>query len=505
MVLLLLKSLFNDIFILGFPITSEVRIKYKHALFLNPYIERNATNTMMLFPPTGLEYVATSAKGITDKITLLDLRYEKDLADTEELLSFISGSIDIICVAIGWDRQFEEICHLLNRMPDNIPLVVGGYKATEKVEELFKTCPTIDIIVRGEGEETIKEIFRGVALKDILGISYREDGRIIHNPNRPLPDINSLAVPDRTLRRNEYMLAVNGVKVANITFDSVLSARGCPFSCKFCTFSLNPLGQKRNYAARSVDSVVKEIQGLKAGVVLFSDDDFFANPKRAQDICDLIIERKIKKRFIAQARIDIARYPGLLEKMVKAGFKALLIGIESPHDWILTQLNKGFNQETIRKCFRVLKKYPILYSGYFIYGNIGETEEEMLYIPQFAKEIGVDVIACNKLRIEKFSPLKELAQNSPGYHVTAKGELYSDTYSHASLKKIGRKIKFSFYTPSRYVKILWKNIFVTKFCTFSEILSLFLALPRIIASVIIREKQTGRLKDSLKRTFIKNA
>ena len=485
--------------------SSETRIKYKHALFLNPYIERNATNTMMLFPPAGLEYVATSAKGLTDKITLLDLRYEKDLSDTDKLLEFISGSVDIICVSIGWDRQFEEICNLLNRMPGNIPLVVGGYKATEKVEELFKVCPGISIIARGEGEETIKEIFKDVALKDILGISYREGDRVIHNPNRPLPDIDALCVPDRALRRNEYLFLVNGVKAANIIFDSVLSARGCPFDCKFCTFSLNPLGQKRSYAARNVISVVDEIQGLKASVVLFSDENLFVDSKRGEEICDLIIKRKIKKRFIAQARIEIARHPRLLEKMVKAGFKMLLAGIESPHDWILEQLNKGFNQEAVRKYFSVLRKYPIFYSGYFIYGNIGETEKEMLYIPQFAKEIGVDAITCNKLRIEKFSPLRELAQNSPGYHITAKGELYSDMYSHAALKKIGKKIKFSFYTPSRYVKIFWKNIFVTRFFTFSEILSLFLAFPRILASVIVRERQTGRLKDSLKRTFIKNS
>jgi len=482
----------------------EASTKYKHALFLNPYIEKNANNTMMMFPPIGLEYVATSARDLVDKITLLDLRYEKDLCDTDKLLEFISGEIDIICVGIGWDRQFEAICGLLNRMPGNIPLVVGGYKATEKVEELFKTCPTIDIIVRGEGEETIREIFRDVALKDILGISYREGGNIKHNPNRPLPDINSLAVPNRAMRRNEYRLAVNGVNVANIAFDSVLSARGCPFNCKFCTFNLNPLGQKRDYSARSVDSVVDEIQGLKAGVVLFSDDNLFNDPKRGEEICDLIIKRKIKKRFIAQARVEIAKSPILLGKMVKAGFKALLIGIESPHDRILKQLNKGFNQEAIRKYFKVLKKFPILYSGYFIFGNIGETEEEMLYIPKFAKEIGLDIIACNKLRIEKFSPLKELVENSPGYHVTANGDLYSDTYSYDALKKIGRKIKFSFYTPSRYIKILWKNIFITKFCSFGEIMSLSFAFPRIIARVITRERQTGRLKDSLKRTFIKN-
>ena len=205
---------------------SEVRIKYKHALFLNPYIESSANSTMMLFPPTGLEYVATSAKGLVDKITLMDLRHEQDLSDTEKLITFISSSIDILCVSIGWDRQFDEICQMLNRVPKTIPLVVGGYKATERVEELFKRCPTINIIVRGEGEETIKEILKGNPLKDILGISYRENGTIINNPNRPLPDVDTLGAPDRSLRRTEYSFALNGIKIADISFDSVLSARG---------------------------------------------------------------------------------------------------------------------------------------------------------------------------------------------------------------------------------------------------------------------------------------
>ncbi|MFA4989873.1 MAG: radical SAM protein [Candidatus Omnitrophota bacterium] len=479
-------------------------MSYNHALFLNPYIESSANSTMMLFPPTGLEYVATSARGLVKKITLMDLRHEPELADPEKLLTFISSRIDILCVSIGWDRQFDQICQMLSRVPDHITLVVGGYKATEKVEELFKKCPTIDIIVRGEGEETIKEILKNAPLRDILGISYRENGLIVHNLNRPLPGVDMLGSPDRSLRRNEYSFALNGIKIANISFDSVLSARGCPFNCKFCTFGLNPLGQKRHYSARSVQSVVDEIQSLKAGVIILSDDDFFADPGRAEEICDLIIARKLKKRFMAQARIDIAKYPQLLEKMVKAGFKALLIGIESPHNWILKQLNKGFNQEMIRKYFAVLKRYPIFYNGYFIYGNIGETEKEMLYIGEFAKEIGVDSIACNKLRIEKFSPLKELAQKTPGYHVTDRGELYSDKYSHASLKKIGRRIKFSFYTPSRYVKILWRNIFVVKFFTLKEILFFLAAAPRIFLSVLTRESHRGRLGDSLKRTFISN-
>lgn len=479
-------------------------MKYNHALFLNPYIESNATSVMKLFPPTGLEYVASSAKGLVNKLTLLDLRYERHLADTNNLLDFILKGIDIICVSINWDRQFKEICGLLNCFPPGIPLVVGGYKATEMVDELFKSCPAIDIVVRGEGEQTIKDILLGLSLREIKGISYRNNGVVMHNENRPLADIEEILVPDRSLRNNEYRLTLNGINVLNLAFDSVLSARGCPYNCKFCTFSLNPLGQRRMYSARSVDSVIEEIEGLTAKVIIFSDDNLFADVRRAEEICDRIIERKIKKRFIAQARIEISRYPRLLEKMVKAGFKVLLVGIESPHDRILAQLNKGFDSAAVRAAFKVLTRYPIYYSGYFIYGNIGEDKEEMLYISQFAKEIKVDSIACNKLRIEKFSPLREIAEKTPGYHVTEKGELYSDRYSHAALKKIGRTIKFSFYTPSRYLKILWKNIFVIKFLTFGEVLSLFVITPRLVASVIAREIKKGRFMDSFKRTFISN-
>jgi len=218
----------------------------------------------------------------------------------------------------------------------------------------------------------------------------------------------------------------------------------------------------------------------------------------------LIIERNIKKRFIAQARIEIAQYPELLKKMVKAGFKLLLIGIESPHDRILAQLDKGFNSDTVRKSFEILMKYPIYYHGYFIYGNIGETEEEMLYISKFAKEIGVDTITYSKLRIEKFSPLRQIVEKTSGYYMENGGTLYSDKYDQAALKRIGKKIKFSFYTPFKILKIVVKFLKV-KFFTFGEIIYSAVACPLLLKNVIAREVRKGRLSDSLKRIFINNA
>ncbi len=477
-------------------------MKYKHALFLYPYIENSIG--MCLFPPTGLEYVATSAKDYVGKVTVVDLRYDKILCDTGKLMDFIRKNIDIICVSVSWNHQAEEVYELLNFMPDEIPLVVGGYKATEDVDEIFKKCPKVNIIVRGEGEETIKEIVKDEPFKNILGISYRAGGNIIHNKNRPLPDINTITPPDRKLRQYEYSIMSNGIKLTSVSLDTILSSRGCPFNCKFCTFNLNLLGQKRNYASRSAESVVEEIEDISAGVILFSDDNFFTDPKRAEEICDMIIARKIKKRFVAQTRIDLAEYPELLKKIAKAGFKVLLLGIESPHDRILAALNKGFDQAMIRKRLSVLRKQPILCHGYFIYGNISETEEEMLYISKFSKEIGLDFIAFSKLRVDKYSPLKEIVKNTPGYHLTVRGEVYSDRYSHSYLKKIHRKLRFSFYTPFRVLKIVVKILMLRCF-TLSEIMSFLVVVPLLLKRIIGKEIKEKRLVKSIKHILGYNA
>jgi radical SAM superfamily enzyme YgiQ (UPF0313 family) len=272
-----------------------------------------------------------------------------------------------------------------------------------------------------------------------------------------LPDITRLPFPDRSLRKHDYRAIVHGVRVSHHTFDAVLTTRGCPFKCKFCTFSLNPLGQKRSYTERPVESVIEELKTVKADVVLFSDDNFFTNPKRSEELCDLIIENNIKKTFIVQARVDVAKHPRVLEKAERAGIKVFLVGIESPHDWILTQLQKGITQQQVRDAFAVLAQYDVYLHGYFIYGNIGETEEEMLYIPKFAKEIKLDSISFQKLRIEKFSPLKEVVETTPGYYFNAiGGPVYSNRYGRKELKQIRNRIRSEFYNPTQIFHIARK-------------------------------------------------
>jgi radical SAM superfamily enzyme YgiQ (UPF0313 family) len=431
-------------------------LKYKHVLALNPYFG-DGTSTMGLFPPTGLEYIVASMKNLVGKVTLLDLRHENAYQDPDVLSRFIRAEIDLLCISIRWDAKFRDICDFVSRLPDEVTTVVGGYKATLEVEYLFERCPNIDMIVRGEGEEIIKEIVMGVPWKDIRGLSYRANGNVIHNENQQLPDLANIAFPDRSLRTHDYYWSECGARLSRHTFDTILTTRGCPFKCKFCTFSLNPLGQKRSYTERPIESVIEELKTITADVVMFSDDNIFTNIKRSEQLCDLIIENNIKKIFAVQARIDIARYPHILAKAEKAGFRVFLFGIESPHDWILEQLQKGITQQQIRDAFAVLTQYNFYLHGFFIYGNIGETEEEMLYIPKFAKEIKLDSINFHKLRIEKFSPLKEVVESTPGYHYERiGGPVYSDRYGLAELKRIRNKIRSSFYDLPQILHIAKK-------------------------------------------------
>ncbi len=218
----------------------------------------------------------------------------------------------------------------------------------------------MDVIVRGEGEESIVEIAQGGDFRDVGGISYRDGDRIVHNNNRPLPEVDDYRYPDRGLRRQDYHMNVGGLAFRGEQFDIILTARGCPYNCKFCTFNLNPLGQKRNYSPRSLDSVMEEIRQVSAGIVLIADENFFVNPQRAKRICERIIAEDINKRFIVQARIEIFEHPDVLEVAVHRGDQGV-----APGDRISARSYSGTAQQRIRHReikagFRDIQPVPIL-------------------------------------------------------------------------------------------------------------------------------------------------
>jgi hypothetical protein len=216
---------------------------------------------------------------------------------------------------------------------------------------------------------------------------------------------------------------------------------------------------KRNWAPRSAESIVREIKQIDADLIFFVDDVFTHQPDRVAEICDLLIANKIRKHYIVNARLEIAKRPDVIRKMEQAGFLALLIGVESTQDATLKSMGKGFTVEQIRQRFDVLRKSKLILNAYFIVGNIGETEEQMLSTATFARSLGVDVIHVSRLRSEPYSGLRELVEQTPGCHIDADGFVYSDDYSAQHIANLRKRIDKKFHSPlhvAGVVRKLWR-------------------------------------------------
>jgi magnesium-protoporphyrin IX monomethyl ester (oxidative) cyclase len=436
------------------------------------------------FPPLGLEYVAAAIEDLVEDVCVIDLRYEEHLDEVA------AAGADLFCVSVNWHYEFDSVCEVIRSLPAEATTVIGGKYATENVEELFARCPNIDVIVRGDGEETIRDYVRAGSPVDIEGLSYRDGGRIVHNANRRLADVSNTLYPNRKRRRYKYKISYQKVGLG-YSFDSIASSQGCPFKCKFCSFKMNPLGQMRDWSARTPESVLAELREIDAKVVAFIDDNFFADIERAERICDLIIEAKLNKFFLANARITIARHPGLIKKLYRAGFRLLMIGLESAQDKSLKSLRKGFKTADVREAFAVLRESNILTNGYFIVGLIGETEEEMLEIVPYARDIGLDLISPNRLRYEKYSGLVQMLEENDEYYVGEGNRIFSKQYGPKEINQIVKKISSGFFDGRQIRAIARKGIKIG-FPGWVFYLHLLFGLPRIISRV--KKRKTKRLR-----------
>ncbi len=421
----------------------------RHVLCVFPY--RVGSRPSMRLPPLGLETIAAALEPYAEAVDIIDLRWEqKGTAD------FLRPDTDLVCFSVNWDWEPGLVRKEIRSVPPNVRVIVGGRHATGDPEKLLSDCPNVDILVRGDGEETIDEIARGKPLSKIVGLSYRLDGRIVHNPVRQWGRVCDDIYPNRRLRRYVYALPSDGH--GGLEVDCVASSRGCPFNCKFCSQNRNPWGSKRNWSARSAESVVREIEEIDAQLIGFVDDNFAHNMDRVGAICDLIMQRGIRKRYGVVARVEVAKRPDVLRKMERAGFSILSVGIESAQDKTLRSMQKGFNIRQLRKYFRVLRKTRMLLNGSFIVGNIGETEKEMLEMGTLARELGLDTISVMNLRNMPYTGLEALVAQNPGYHIAPDGDIYSDEYAPKRLREIRRAVCRIFYTPGQFLRILSKGL-----------------------------------------------
>ena len=459
---------------------------YDHALCVYPY--RSDGFHAGFLPPLGLELIASVLEPSCRSVEIVDLRKRPG-----RTIDFCRPKTDLVCFSINWRRDVEFIRGEIRSVPAGTFVLLGGRHVTEDPEDWFAACPNIDAIVRGDGEEAVEELCRNNPLEGIMGLSFRKNGRIVHNSNRKPGCLRGDILPARHLRVEPYQLGLEGVE-AGILVDMVSSSRGCPFNCNFCSFSRNPWGNKRPWSARSPESVADELTRIEAPVVAFTDDLFTFDMDRVDRICDLILASGIRKKYIINARLEIAQRPEVLRKMEKAGFLMLMLGIESTQDKTLRSMRKGFDTARIRECFKVLGQSSMILNGYFILGNIGESVEEMLQIVPFSRELGLDSIAISILRSSPYSGLDELVADSPGYHIAHNGKIYSDHCSVKELRDLHHRIYSEFYTPGQLIRIARKGIRHGAISFLPQVLP---RLPRIAWSVARNYREHTRRRQAM--------
>jgi radical SAM superfamily enzyme YgiQ (UPF0313 family) len=266
-----------------------------------------------------------------------------------------------------------------------IPVVMGGPHVTFLADEAMDFC---DYVVRNEGEETLIELVeylqgRG-SLENILGLTYRAaDGRVVHNPARPL--LNSLT----DLPWPDMSLVVGGEKVSPTP---ILASRGCPFGCEFCSVVLM-FGRR----VRTIDPVetVKHIKHLQPHKLFFYDDNFFISKRRGKELLTEMIRQRVDAPFYAQIRVDSVYKDGnvdkeLLDLLWNAGCRIVYLGLESVNPATLKEYHKESSIDDMAGGLEALANRGIKTHGMFVFGADSDTRESLYQTADFAVDHGLN-------------------------------------------------------------------------------------------------------------------
>lgn len=275
-----------------------------------------------------------------------------------------------------------EIAKIAKELNSDCITVVGGPHPTFAAKRIVEECPYIDVAVRGEGEETLKELVSTKELDDIKGITYRKGDRIVENKNRPfIQDLDSLPFPAY------HLLPMDKYELGGFKYATMMTSRGCPFNCIFCSSS-GICGKA--WRGNSPDRVLEQIKLLVSehGIseIEMLDDTFLFDNKRARNICDLIIEEGLDVSWSCSSRVDTITKP-LAEKLKEAGCHTIYMGIESGSQKILNRLRKGVSIEQIKKAVKIVKEAGLDVFGSFVLGVPGETKRLMEKTVDFAKKL----------------------------------------------------------------------------------------------------------------------
>ena len=364
--------------------------------------------------PIGLMYIAAVLKNADYKVEILDAFMDAAIQKNGDTLNVgmpfeqIKQEIrvrkpELVGISGPFTCQIEnsiKISNLIKEVDSSILTVIGGPHVTLVPKEFLEEAKDVDVAVLGEGEYAMLDIaqaFEGTKqLNTVEGIAYKQDEKVVINPSRKLiENLDVLPYPAYDLVNMERYL--NPKKIGYRSFQnraiSMITSRGCPFNCCFCSVHLH-MGKKfRAHSAKYVlDHIQYVVDKFNVKNIFFEDDNLTLDINRFEAICDGIVERKIKIGWETPngVRADFLNLE-LLKKMKRSGAKSIFVGVESGDQQILDNIIcKSLDLKRVVQFAKDAKETGLKTGAFYIIGFPGETKENMQRTVDFALELKRD-------------------------------------------------------------------------------------------------------------------
>ncbi len=334
-----------------------------------------------------LPYLASALRSEGHEVEILDLLLARTTPDKIErrMQRFRPQLVGITSVTLN-HHIAESIAEVVRKCDEQVAIVMGGPHVSFEIEGSFQRLPALDYIAIGEGEHTLRELVRSIEgrmdVRDVRGLAGidRSTGRAWKNAPRPLEDdLDTLPNPARDLVPLARYLAFD-------SHASVVTSRGCPYECIFCSA---PAWTGRKVRYRDPVKCVDEIEDLaRLGFteITIEDDLFTLYRKHFLAVCGEMIDRNTGIRWNAFSRVDTIT-PEIVGTMAKAGCQAICFGVESGDQEVLDLIKKNSSLAKVKEAMRMTKDVGISALASFIVGLPGETEETLRKTVEFAEEL----------------------------------------------------------------------------------------------------------------------
>lgn len=335
------------------------------------------------FVPMGLFNILKALLNQGINAYLINLSKYKD-KDVEKFIKDSDYHIVFISSFFGNHNVSFEIANLFKKYHKKTYTVLGGPIFTIG-KEILKRYENIDFIIKGEGEESsislLEELNGNKNFSNVYNLIYRKSGQIIENPVKLIEDIDKyFFLPSEILPYCK--------EVEEENFSILITSRGCPFNCSFCS---SPAIWQRKVRFHSINLLIAYLKDLRKnfGSLYFSirDDNFLSNKKRVKYFAQLIVKEKLHFLWNTQGSSKFIDEE-ISNVLSKAGCDQVQMGIESAVPRLLSFLNKNINVEEVKEAIKNLRKNLIRPFGYFICG-MKETYREIMTTLNFIKTSGI--------------------------------------------------------------------------------------------------------------------